>query len=615
MLSLLAAVALTLGISTGAIDHHLTRTLEYAARDLATQARTSSTPHPKIVVVDIQESSLAAVGAWPWPRQTLAALIEKLIVDHQAAIVALDIVLPNPRDAAGDQRLQMLASQKKLVLSQAFDYVERDTPIISGRAAGGSIAQATPPPIKSTGVLANHDGLLQAPCVGNIGYRPDPDGKLRRLIHATEWQGKTYPSLAVAVMRCLSSDAADAPLALPSPTVQMLRFDQAMESWTVIRAEDVLARHRSLPAPVPPALLDQMIAGKIVIVGSSAMGLSDRVATPLSPNTSGMFVHAQAIADLLNSQASNAPESVDLLFQRTSFVWVSAALVVLFDVSLILTQRLFWMITFATGVIVTWVVVFWWASAQTNDLQTTAAVWGFLLSLVLVVPLKWASARKETLATTRLLSRYVSKPVLQELLAQKNSNPLKARQAKITVLVADMASYTELTKTKSLEDIAQITKQFLEAITEPIWALRGTLDRYSGDGLVAFWGAPLESADQADCTVEAALQIQRNLAKLNTALTARGIGPLRARIGIASGNALVGDFGTRFRATYTAVGTCINLATRLEALGKKLQPESSILLSEEAARQLTRHDTLPMGQHDISGLGAVAVFTVHSDTN
>ncbi len=175
-----------------------------------------------------------------------------------------------------------------------------------------------------------------------------------------------------------------------------------------------------------------------------------------------------------------------------------------------------------------------------------------------------------------------------------------------------MVGYSEKVATQDLDKAALITREFLDALTQPVWSLRGTLDRYTGDGLVAFWGAPIADPDHAIHAIEAAQQMLKNLSALNERLVLEGLPRLSARIGIASGEAQVGDFGTRLRASYTAVGSCINMAARLEAAAKTLG--ESVLIAEETAR-LVRQSGLgvtqrlvSLGTHEIRGIGQQEVF-------
>jgi len=197
--------------------------------------------------------------------------------------------------------------------------------------------------------------------------------------------------------------------------------------------------------------------------------------------------------------------------------------------------------------------------------------------------------------------------VLEELLAAEGEDPLAPRHADITVLIADMQDYTRLTRQSTLEGAAQLTKGFLEQLTRPVLEHRGTLDRYTGDGLVSFWGAPIAVADHADRAIDAAMTILENVRRFNEARAARGLPAVTVRMGVASGSALVGDLGTPFRIAYTAVGDCINLASRLQQASREVGV--NILVSGSAAQRCRRWSFTPMGTTPVRGLGDEPVFT------
>jgi hypothetical protein len=162
---------------------------------------------------------------------------------------------------------------------------------------------------------------------------------------------------------------------------------------------------------------------------------------------------------------------------------------------------------------------------------------------------------------------------------------------------------------KSTIAAARLIRDFLERLTAPVLAHSGTLDKYTGDGLVAFWGAPLPCPEQADSAVSAALDILQAVAALNQQRHAEQLPPLRVRIGIESGLALVGDLGTTFRSSYTAVGDCINFASRLESAARTLPAD--IIIGNEAASRITQHTLIPLGSIQLRGTESMmAVFTV-----
>jgi adenylate cyclase len=171
------------------------------------------------------------------------------------------------------------------------------------------------------------------------------------------------------------------------------------------------------------------------------------------------------------------------------------------------------------------------------------------------------------------------------MLQQGLDKPLIPRHTNITVLSADMQNYSGLTASGSLQETADLTRGFLQCITGPLLKHQGTLDKYTGDGLVAFWGAPLPTEEPANQAILAALEMVQTVYTWNLQRIAKGLPEARLRIGIESGLALVGDLGTPFRSTYTAVGTCINSASKIQAAAKHYSHD--ILVGDVVAPAIT----------------------------
>ncbi|CAM8625619.1 CHD domain containing protein [Burkholderiales bacterium] len=567
--------------------------LERFVRDALIRAQARHQPEDRLVVIDIDEASLEALGPWPWPRSILAEISQRLLQEHGVRRVVLDLVLPSPRDTAGDAALARMAQGADLVLAQVLDFQVRSQPIeqgqLIGRPTAGSLPeQAALAAPAVTGFLANHAGLSQAACAGNIGFVPDADGRLRRLPLVSQHQGLELPSLAVAALQCPPQSTSTT-----DPRLYPLRFHRSNESWLVIPAHVLLTPGAPFPA----------LDGRIALVGASALGLSDRVSTPLAASISGLYVHASLLSELLDGPLPSPPNPLLLQLAQLGLVALLATTLLAF------THRS-GLILGSLGVGLLWLGLAWWSVAQVSLVPVSAPIWGAAVLLLVLTPYEWLRDRQKARSAERLLARYVAKPVLQKLRARGSFDALAPAQAPIVVLVADMADYTRVTAGLSLEQAATLTRSFLQAITEPVWNGGGTLDRYTGDGLVAFWGAPLPSETAASQAYRAAQQMLKAVQDLNERQSSQGLPTVGLRMGIASGSALVGDFGTRYRATYTAVGSCINLAARLEALGKTLG--EPLVLSEAVAQSITEQEpalTLkPLGEHEIRGIGRIRLF-------
>lgn len=593
------------------------RLMEASARDTLMRMMARPTEDPRVAIVDIDESSLARVGPWPWPRSTLADLAERVLSEAGAARVVFDLVLPNgegtnpnhrepahAQDDAGDQRLAALAQAGALVLGQALDYEARSAPVVAGRLAGAVLdsgGHAARRAAVATGYVANHEGLSAARCVGNIGFVPDFDGQTRHLAPWTSFEGRVYPSLALAALACERPHQAlppDLGLVLNDRGLWRVPFRHQPQAHVAVAAHDVLAGlvDRSGRAPV--------LAGRVVVVGSSALGLADRVATPVSPNVSGVTVHVEALSWLLDAADGRTPAPMPPWLMLAWALFSGAGLAAV----LAARQSGHWHMAGAAALAgAGWLGLASWATASGSPAPVSAPLVACAVVLLLQLPLEWAGAQGQLRRQARLLGRYVAPAVLGELQRSGNVDVLTPRRAQITVLIADMQDYTSNTANAGLSEAARLTKGFLQALTEPVLAARGTLDRYTGDGLVAFWGAPVAQAEHADLAVDAALAIVEQVSDFNRTRAAQGLNPVKVRIGLASGEALVGDLGTRFRIAYTAVGDCINLASRLQQASREV--DVAILAADNVRQASQRHAFKPLGTLSVRGLASQAVAT------
>jgi adenylate cyclase len=537
------------------------RLLEERSRDALTPLAASGEPVADVVVIDIGEESLKSLGMWPWSRSRLADLVEELIGPLGVRGVALDMVLPEAADAAGDARLASLAMHAPLTLAHVLDFADRPAAITIGVPAGGSPAMTAPASVaQASGYVANHAGLREARCVGHIGVQPDADGVLRRL-HVQALAGqRLYSTLSLALLSCADPEAARRALAGLGPLDKggtwRLPFRRPIASFESLPAQAVLK----------DGVDAKQLRGKFVLIGSSAVGLSDYVATPLQPVTAGVLVHAQMMAELL--EAARQPATGWRAHSRSLSLaaLVTGALVLGVGLHLGIRAGLTALLLLVAG----WLALCAAGFGRGWNPVVLPPVAGLVAFAVTWISLDFAEARRASRRIMNTLSHYVAEPVLKLLVKQGLERTLAASRKEITVLVADMAGYTRMTAQSSLEDSAKLTTEFLEAITGPVLRSGATLDRYTGDGLIAFWGAPLSRPDHSASAFQAATEMLDAVKLLNAVRVARGDPPLSMRVGIESGEALVGDLGSSSRSVYTAVGTCINLASRLQEIARDI---------------------------------------------
>lgn len=581
--------------------------LEYLVKDALRQSIARSNIDPRVLVVDIDEASLSEHGAWPWPRTRVADLVERLLGDNAARAVGLDIVFPAPADKTGDERLAALGRFAPLVFAQAMDFVPRSPPLQAGAAVFDAppfpadlVAQAA----QVQGYVGNHAGFASAQCVGNIGISPDADGRIRRVpLMARSGQAGTA-LLPLAMLAC--------PMGRLGPGLQALaslqRTGASLDAWEVPYSRqwnvyDVVSAGAVLDGSAPADL----IRGRWVLVGSSALGLNDRAATPLAAYSAGVMVHAAAMSSLLDhAEGAVTPSPVDGRLLATVWVFALTALAAW----ALGRFRAWWLLPAAVLTGMAWLAVAGWLLRHEATVMVSAPLATCVLVLGFVSLELWRVQREQS-QLLRSFTAYVAAPVVQEMLRQGIANPMVPQHREITVISADMQNYSGLTNSTGLQDAAQLTREFLHCLTEPIFAHGGTLDKYTGDGLVAFWGAPLSRADHTRQALEASREIVESVRRWNEQRVSQGKLPARVRIGIESGPVLVGDLGTSFRSTYTAVGDCINHASKLQAVAKTLHCD--VVIGPQAAQAAGSFGLVPVAELQLPGFNQPSVLWSFSD--
>lgn len=597
LIALIAALAVALQWS-----HHAGSALsgaENLIKDPLRRALASGDAETRLVVVDLDEASIAALGPWPWPRSRIADLIEALAGPYQARLVGLDIVFPSPADAAGDERLAALSDFAPVVLAQALDFVPRSPALVSGTPVFGAppvpgIATAKGAP--ATGYMANHAGMSKARCVGNIGLQPDEDGRIRSVPLLAQWQDRASPLLPLAMLACplqrgtsprlegLSAFGGDA-------TRWELPFARDWSAYTVIPASAIL--DASAPA--------DLVRGRWVLIGSSALGLNDRAATPLAAAAAGVMVHAAAMTSLLDRLEGKSPAGWDgrWLASLWTVLTLAAAAWALGRF------KAWWLVPGLVVVVGAWLGAAAWLMSRNAQFSASTPLLAYALVLLVISVELWMTQREQG-QILRSFATYVAPSVLDQMLRLGLNNPMHPQHREITVISADMQDYTGLTNKSTLHEAAQLTREFLQCLTEPILSQGGTLDKYTGDGLVAFWGAPLASPDHTEKALKAACTMIANVREWNTARMKRGLPPARVRVGVESGSVLVGDLGTVFRRTYTAVGDCINTASKLQAVAKTLSCD--LVVGPVAARLARESELVPVVSVQLPGHNEVSVL-------
>ena len=577
----------------------------------------------RIVIVDIDEQSLARVGRFPWSRDIQARLVRQLTSHYGVAALGFDIAFPEADTSSGYAVLQGLA-QGELAgvpglpaqlekLRPAMDYdnlfaeAMRGQPVVLGYSISAQQAKGVLPEPAFTVADLNGRTLtayvargyeaniapLQAAArgAGIFTALTDNDGVVRSSTLLTRIGDGYYPSLSLATAAVYLQARAIAPRftatadslsarqldnaglehivlftprgAMPVPVGEALTTTVQYRgtggpdggAFRYVSAADVLA------GTVPAALLK----GAIVLVGTTAPGLNDIRATPVSAEYPGVEVHANLIKSILDGRFKARPDyalAFELLQIVLFGVLLAGALAVLPPAGVMLA-------TLGALALTIGINLYLYA---VRDLVLGGAVVLLLIVALFIVNLAWGyffEVRKGRALVARF-GEYVAPELVAEMADNPQRYTMDGENRELTVLFADVRGFTAISEQLAPATLREYINAYLTAMSHDIRDSHGgTLDKYIGDAVMAFWGAPVAFPDHASRAVASALLMQRSAARLNDEFSARGWPALRIGIGINTGAMHVGDMGSRIRRAYTVMGDSVNLAARLEGASKR----------------------------------------------
>jgi adenylate cyclase len=554
--------------------------------------------------IDIDDESIRRYGQWPWPRQIMAKLADNLANAHAAAI-CFDILFSEPERvgeagaaSAGDAAFAKAIAGRPVVLGALAtnDAMGGASPSPAGFAVIGENPSGLVP--HASGILPPIESLAKsASGVGFVNWRPDADRMVRNAPLLFVVNKHWLASLALETLRvaqgastyAIKTAGADRDVSFGSSrgvaAIKIGGLVVPTQGDGAIRAYFAATDPR-LAMPAWRALDGASdlsdLSGKIVVVGASAAMLADFVATPLSPSTPGVEAEAQVIEQLIDGVELLRPDwafGAELL----AATLVSLGMVVAVPMTSVLVSALL-----GAGAVALMGAASWFAFVKAGLLTDPVSPGLFAGVLFLAASLSlYGQKRRQLSQMQALFGRFVSSAVVERLAEQPEAAQLGGAQRVLTLMFCDLRSFTTLSEGLSAVELTSLLNEYLTPMTNIVLKQMGTVDKYMGDAIMAFWNAPLDDPKHASHAVAAALEMRATLKELNrnweerAAREGRPLRRLKFGMGLNTGECCVGNLGSTLRFDYSAIGDEVNVASRLEGACKFFDVD---IVASEATR-------------------------------
>ena len=621
--------------AVGALRLDVLQRLDDIIYDARLRVTMPKTVDERIVIVDIDEKSLAEFGRWPWGRNKLATLVDELFVKHQVALLGFDVVFAESDESSGLKRLQELAQNElrdqpafadKLVQLQAgldydaaFAQAIKNRPVVMGyyltSDRDGRVSGLLPNPVMDTAQLlgrpikftswngygANIEALAKAaPLAGFFNSITEGDGVVRSIPLLAEHKGSYYESLSMAIFRLL----AGLPNVEPGfPKEKFLsRNYQGLESILLKKGTTTLAipvddrvatlvpfrgpggasggsfRYVSAADVLANRVDGGVLNGKIILLGTTAPGLLDLRVTPVGETYPGVEVHANVISGFLDGQIFVKP---DYAIGFEVVILILSGLVLALLLPLLSAPKAVVLSVAVVGALIG--LNFWLYLGYGLVLPLASALVTAVTAFALNMSYGYFVESKSKRQLANLFGTYVPPELVDEMVKDAGTYSMKATTKELTVMFCDMRGFTQMSETMEPTQLQALLNTVFSRLTDQIRSNRGTIDKYMGDCVMAFWGAPVDTPDHASLAVKTALEMATAIRLLNEEHRAKGLPEIGIGIGLNTGTMCVGDMGSDTRRSYTVIGDSVNLGSRLEGLSKTYGVD--IVVSEATRKQ------------------------------
>ena len=618
-----------------------------------------------VVFVAIDENSIASIGRWPWPRSIIAELLNRITIGSPK-VIGLNILFSEPDMNQGLVELKSLKekfdsdfikkrtvySRNKVLVDEFLNIIEESEIVLDNdralsdtlksvnnailpmffdlsKPSGPEMAVEMPElleknciinsdkPEKASAVLKGYICVMPhemfstaAIGIGHINDVNDSDGVVRKMYPVISYGGKIFPSFEVQLLRLYNELSLPDLHYFPGKELKLGNVTVPLEkdsSLTInFRSTPQTTKCISVYEIFGEQFKPEIFKDKIVIIGHRASGIATLISTPLSTTVTGV----ERIVEAINTIANK-----DFIYKTTKMQDILLLLVIGIIMGIFITHFkplggvIFTGIFFLVYVAVNY-FLFAKYSISAKIVYPSVLIFFCDLSLVLY---KYATEEKEKKWIKGAFSTYIPASVVDKLMDNPEAMSLGGEHREMTVFFSDIAGFTTISESLSPKELVHFINEYLDSMTKIIFKHEGTLDKYIGDAIMAFWNAPADQADHALRGCFAALECMQELKILQHKWAGEGKAPFNIRIGLNTGPMLVGNMGSSIRMNYTIMGDAVNLGSRLEAANKEygtnimMSEFTKVLVEKEIeCRELdllrVKGKNKPIGVYEVTGL-------------
>jgi len=542
-----------------------------------------------IIIITVDQRSIDAMSkdgiTWPWPRQLYVPLIEYLA---EADAVFMDIFFTEP-SSYGRQDDQIFAESLKkasnvymplFLTNKKQGIKDEDLLFIKRLAVKDKITAAlsfssaiTPVDILKSSIAGS----------GNVTIPPDKDGVYRKIPLVFQCREFTIPHFILSYLidkakvnvKHGSLYREDNRIPLLDEKL-MLRYYRQDNPFQTFSAAEIIQSYLDSNAFRQPSVKKEYFRGKKVLIGLTAAGLYDLKPTSVSSISTGVLIHATTLDNIANNNFIRPLNDLFvILFMLCISLFISYS--VLKNYSLYTNLAVF-LVSLSVTIAIPAIVF-----RQGFYMNIVAPQLSLIISFILAAVYSYAVEGKERRFIKKTFLQYMDKNIVEYILRNPGLIKPGGQRRRVTVFFADIAGFTSMAEKMSAENTARILHAVLNSLTEVIIRNQGVIDKYIGDSIMAFWGAPIDTGKDEIYACYAAVQCMESLKEINRKFREDGLPEIAIRIGIHSGEAIVGNLGSDRLFDYTVVGDTVNIASRLESANKLFK--THIIVSAEVAQR------------------------------